>query len=623
MESDDAIEAALFAAQKAAALRKEVRLSPLDPNLIQKYNDTFAKYTLGDGAIPRDVLEEIHNTVAPFVNGDVRTSAESCRRLLECVGYVKPGDNLFRAQVEAKGGLRQSSNAEKRAKGCANVKDPFDPIRVIVEDPVYAIDSISTSEVDDAIGIDEDGKYVTVYVADATAYCQIDTPLDKGTGGKLATTTYLPEGVFFMLPKELVQAATLAPDRPCRCFHAKFFFNDDGSINLEDYTVGVSLAKCVRRITYNVCQDILNNPASSSPPPSAPTWMTSTDVAKILQLDRLRIRRKEHRIREGAWRLLAPKPSLEVNPATFMIKLKAQEQISLQGAYNLVEEMMVAANEVCTRFAVTSDTIIPFRVTRPLSNRHTINVSTSDTLEDPLSLWPPGVLERSSSETSIPSNEVSALSRTIADDTLALRSVTRAYYSHQQGTHSFLNTIYYCHATSPLRRYADMLVHHQLKATLALHNNIPPKTSGYEKFQVITMKDKCAKISKLSHDSKMLQAKSLMFWSLKYIKEEVKDKTIQAIVAYNYVSSASPLMSYSKAPYVARIVLGRILLCTTLYHADSTLGPGDVVDLDVLEVCPIRLVLKLKLRARVEGPSATTRRRIGVEEFGQNLFSDI
>ena len=587
---------AIFQAEKELVVKKVVTnegAKDFNPAFYSRY---LLDYVIGEKFLQYSDISFMHSILNPIIGEDPCNHCPGLLlRVMEHIGYVRQGDNIFRRRIESQIKLPQKANAY--ASRCADAEDVLRPIREVINRNVYAIDSKSTFEVDDGISyhIDANGKeIVTVHVADVTSYCPVDSNLDRISGMKLRTTTYLPEGVWCMLPRKLVDVATLQSNHPCRSFDISFSLSDEGEIT--SFDVGVSTVNNLRRITYDTCQVILDQQSNNGKlPDGAPSWMTIDDVNDILKLNKLRLLRKDLRTKNGCWKLIKPKPRVLVNGVNteqpITIEPKSDESLLLRDAYNFVEEFMIAANEACSRIAIERSLSIPYRVTRPLSNRHE-EIDTS---------LPPGAVEvadvviRAEDEGQL---DLLKLAKSITDDTLSMKSVTRAYYSAEIGFHSFLNTSLYCHATSPLRRYADMLVHHQLKSWIAGRSGI--HHYSLQTIDLITMKEECRKTSKVTGDIKVLDNQSSYFWALQSLarqKSESSNHRILAIVTSNVSIDASPAVA-PLAPgfqFASHIVLCQLLLVVVLYHNEPQLTPGDFVNCTVEKVDPIHLVLKLSL----------------------------
>lgn len=533
--------------------------------------------------------------------------------------------------------------------------DVFDSIRRHHGGPAYAIDSETTSEVDDAIGVETDPKTgeksFVVYVSDATVYCPFDSQLEQLTARALVTTTYLPEGVFFMLPKPIVEAATLREDRPCRTFCIQFQV-DESSGELKQYSVHIGWLHQLRRITYDQVQGLLSatKPTASAgeeerqkrgarplpPPPPPPSWVTEADRSVLQDLYRVAQIRFNSRIRRA---LAHNKSAISGSLPEPLIKVKDRRVISLtdqvvstQDARLAVAEFMIAANEVCSRVAQAERLPIPFRGTRPLSSDH----EAAKRFVEPLGVEVVASLDASHT----------FLAERMHQSVKELSGVTRAMYSHLPTYHAGLDTTYYTHSTSPLRRYADMLVHHQLKVWLwrkhhgggggggrggggALGTRQLYRRGGGGRRSVVglpipeyVMATLCANISMRQERAALLQDGSTRFWTLTYVQQQILEgggekrcmclvgetKDVTAAPEYPRYGPAIPFGS-TRAPtdthqqggkqpsrrFVSEIYIPELQLAHRVFHSHPGVVVGAVVECRVVKVQPTQDVLQLQV----------------------------
>ncbi|KAG5487467.1 hypothetical protein LSCM1_07422 [Leishmania martiniquensis] len=592
------VESALLESQRLLSSAWRLPVRPLDAVSEARILRLLARYAAGEGVLSDTALEMLHRVLARLPDAPTCISDPvRMRTLLELIGYVEPGDNLNR--VAYAGDLHYPPQAhafmtellaEDRQRDGG---DAFDAIRERRTGPGYAIDSATTSEVDDAIGVCVDAatgaKYFVVYVSDATVYCPFDSPLEQVTARRLTTTTYLPEGVFFMLPKPIVEAATLREGRPCRTFNVIFQI-DEATGEVKNYSVAVGWLDQLRRLTYDQVQEMINEAegrergggdggdaaavavaasrgetASSLPPLVAehaasthapPAWMTPEDkdnLFYILRYARLRLRtrlkrQEQQRQRgagiEGGREGVPPTPPMDFSLPDPLIKVKgtkvlsvADQVISTQDARLAVAELMIAANEVCSRIAQANHITMPFRGTRSLSSDHLVAHYYTE---------PEGV----ETLTSLDASHM-FLAEAMQSSVRRLSTVTRAIYHHVPLHHAGLDTTFYTHSTSPLRRYADMLVHHQLKTWLWQQRRggggsrkCTAASMGAAPQQLISeyaMASLCAMISTKQERASLLQDSSTRFWILRYLEDlERASADVAAVTARAGGSGGAP-----------------------------------------------------------------------------------
>jgi hypothetical protein len=620
-----AVEAALLECQRVFSSIWKLPVRRLDNLSETRILRLLARYAAGEGVLSDEALQTLQH-VLPRLPGAPANVADpvQMRTLLELIGYVEPGDNLHRVAYAGELEYPPQAHAfmtelleEARQRDGG---DAFDSLREHRAGPGYAIDSATTSEVDDAIGVCVDDKtgqrYFVVYVSDATVYCPFDSALEQVTARRLTTTTYLPEGVFFMLPKPIVEAATLREDRPCRTFNVIFQI-DERTGEVKNYSVAVGWLHQLRRITYDQLQDIIDKeepkdaegkegrqtgapaevrrasapstvlpsgvmgvPAAIEASHPPPAWMTSDDKANlfyVLHCARIRLRARLDRQRADAATATATAESAAALPMDFslpdpLIKVKGtqvlsvtDQVISTQDARLAVAELMIAANEVCSRVAQAHHLALPYRGTRALSSDHLVAHYYAE---------PHGVDTVASLDTSHV-----FLAEAMQASVRRLSTVTRAVYHHTPLHHAGLNTSFYTHSTSPLRRYADMLVHHQLKTWLWQQHRSGAAASSSRFLrgapqQFIpehAMATLCAMISTKQERASLLQDSSTRFWVLRYL-EDLERASAAAGVKRKYICLVGASRRVVGAPTYSRFACSSLEASRLLSHSVTAAG---------------------------------------------------
>lgn len=281
-----------------------------------------------------------------------------------------------------------------------------------IADTVFAIDSQETVEVDDAVQFGSDG-WVHVHIADSAHFVQYDSFLEKIARNRVSTV-YLPSKTFPMLPSDVTELMSLSPGRaenPALTFSAKI--GTDGDIT--DYRIIPSVLKNVKRLNYEGADTLITkNPNLQA-------------GLALLEAHRSR------RISRGHLPFTIPKPSVKV--------VEGQTKFSIQGlaespSQRLVSEAMMIAGRVAAMQAAERKLAIPFRYHLP-----------------PKQPSDHGVYDRIRSGTA-----------TRFDTLQLLMSLGPSAVDTQPREHWAMGLDMYTKATSPIRRYFDMLVHHQLRA---------------------------------------------------------------------------------------------------------------------------------------------------------------
>ena len=288
--------------------------------------------------------------------------------------------------------------------------------------PFVSVDSANPHEVDDAVWIEPAGDGWRLWVAIASPACwtPVDGPVDLSALERGATL-YHPRHVVGMLPDPLARGhASLVPGAPRPALVFRIDLDADGNVVATDVAeaeIAVQAAwsyDAVDAALLRTAPDLSDGPVDAS-------------VANRLCAAGLASERA--RVRNGAWLLY--KPDVEVRaPRGKRVDIRAASQTS--PGRRFVTEAMVLAGLAAARFCAARRAPVPFRVQgRP----H----------DPPL---PPGVYT------------------TPADAYALFRTLAPARYALEPAPHGVLGVEAYVQASSPLRRYLDLLAHRQIIASL-------------------------------------------------------------------------------------------------------------------------------------------------------------
>ncbi|KAI3342694.1 hypothetical protein F4824DRAFT_442946 [Ustulina deusta] len=349
----------------------------------------------------------------------------------------------------------------------------------------YCIDDTTAREIDDAVSLERTSNpeeyWIHVHVADPAASFGADTPVAKHAE-LIPEAIYLPGHLEPMLPQSLIHSRfSLAPDRHCLTFSA--LVNTDGVVLNEKITANI--LKNVVYMTYedaaSAIGEIRESPYtegvrwSLSTAPKVPTAnrkMTGPDDLTEGQKSDLAILSKlgkainAERLEKGATPFFAPRPTATVDFSG--VKQKESDSFittagdplihvhySQRSATDLVENAMKLANEVAARWCHERGIPIPYR-TQPhaLRNAALVQQYARDVLNPMLNS---GVR---------PDEKVWRHMRSL----LGLDEV-----STTPGPHFTLGSNMYTKATSPLRRFSDLIVHWQIQAALLEEHRLKRK----------------------------------------------------------------------------------------------------------------------------------------------------
>ena len=325
------------------------------------------------------------------------------------------------------------------------------------ERPVFTIDPADARDFDDAILVekcDDGGWELAVHIADVSYYVRPETELDKEAFIR-GNSTYLVDRVIPMLPEILSNGlCSLVPGKD-RLTHAAIMkFNSKGSV------VSVRFCKAVirnaHRFTYEEAYSQLKKPDPKNA--FSERLTTAWELAKTL---------RSRRFKSGALELDMPEIKVILDESGKPTNLvRSENDISHQ----LIEEFMLAANEAVAKHIKNKMRPSLFRVHESPD---------ADKLFDFRQLVLSYGLEIG--DPSAP-NELQKLLKSIQGrmeehviKVGLLRSMKRASYSAEPLGHYGLSKTNYTHFTSPIRRYADLIVHRVLAAITGSAPSSTPK----------------------------------------------------------------------------------------------------------------------------------------------------
>lgn len=327
--------------------------------------------------------------------------------------------------------------------------------------PFVTIDGPDAKDFDDAIYVEKTktGWLLRVAIADVSHYVLPDPDPQSLDGEALrrGNSWYFPHSVEPMLPHILSSGlCSLKPDEDRLAMMAEITFDHNGRVKNTRFAPIVMRSQA--RLTYPQVNRLFTHPDNFLPP----------EITKMLQ-EAHTLYKKLAQIRHerGTLDFELPEPAYQFDDDGHLLHLGHAQR---NDAHRLIEEFMIAANEAVASRLGEENIPLPYRV-HPQPEMGKIK-ELYDTLQlTAVETLPAGVSKESLADPKtiqkILENAKSTPSENIVNK-LCLRSLTQARYQPENVGHFGLASVAYCHFTSPIRRYADLLVHRSLKAKLGI-----------------------------------------------------------------------------------------------------------------------------------------------------------
>lgn len=444
--------------------------------------------------------------------------AEAPFRLLVRLGVFQEDEDLDLHRLEVP--LEFSLGAMTLARQLAQTSPP-DLYTAQRQDltglTIITIDGERTRDFDDALSLEAvpEGWRLGIHIADVSAQVLPQTSLDLEAQAR-GTSIYLPERRLPMLPEELSEDTVSLLVHQER-LALSFLVTLSPDAELIDWVIVPSLIKVQRRLTYHEVDGLLNQ---------------DQQLATLSHLSR---RLKERRLARGGYELKLPEVWVTFTPqGETQVVVEDQETVSRQ----LVAEAMVLANSLAAQFLADNGIAALYRG-QP-DPREPIKPTADKSL---LELW----------------QDRRRLSRVVMDLT--------------PSPHWGLGLPCYTFATSPIRRYLDLVIHRQLLAVVSGH---PPIYTPDDLEQILTT------IEPAMRRAGQLKTRRLRYWLLKHLSSRVGQR-LEALVL-------------ESMPHRYRLMLPDILL--ELFMASPAtvkLSPGDTVLVRLDRVNPREDQIKVAL----------------------------
>ncbi len=354
-----------------------------------------------------------------------------------------------------------------------------DPLRRDIRDRfAITIDPVDARDFDDAISVARTvrgGWMLGVHIADVSHYVDWESAIDL-EARRRSTSVYLADRVLPMLPERLCNdLCSLRPEEDRLAFTVDIELDAQGRVRA--YEAYPSVIRSRVRMDYGAADTLLREGESDGAALDAAACgraeaaveaarANGVDLRAFLRnADALARARREIRRKRGSIDFDAPEVHVLLDEAGMPVDIVTRERTA---ATSLVEEAMLLANECVAEFLSDRDLVSAYRVHEDPSPDSL--ASAAKTLTEL------GAVEGGLAA-GIMLGDPRAINAAVEDaagtpfapqvNALLLRAQQRAVYKSRNEGHYALGARAYCHFTSPIRRYPDLIAHRVLKLALA------------------------------------------------------------------------------------------------------------------------------------------------------------
>ena len=322
------------------------------------------------------------------------------------------------------------------------------------KDLIITIDGEDAKDFDDAISLKktEKGYTLFVHIADVSHYVKQDSELDKEAFNR-GTSVYFPDMVLPMLPEILSnKICSLMPNQKRLTLSVETDFDKFG--NIKDYRINKGVIESAYRMTYTKVTKIFEGDKNLR--------AEYKDIVPILEdmktLAELLIKRRDN---AGELDFNLPEVQIDMDEEN---KIKDIYRKPRNMADRLIEQFMVVTNEVVARHMTNLDMPFVYRVHEVPSSEKMHNFN--DFIK--------GIgLNLTIQEVEPKPRDVQKVLMTVKNrpmetviSNILLRAMQKAKYYEKPLGHFGLALKDYCHFTSPIRRYPDLIIHRIIKLVL-------------------------------------------------------------------------------------------------------------------------------------------------------------
>jgi ribonuclease R len=342
----------------------------------------------------------------------------------------------------------------------------------------FTIDPVDAKDFDDAISIRnlDNGCYeIGVHIADVSHFVKPGTLLDK-TAYERATSVYLPDRVNPMLPEKISnELCSLRPHEDKYTFSCIFQITNRAEI--KNKWVGRTIIQSKHRFSYEEVQEIIEK-------------KDGLHYNAISLLNNLAQHFRRERFRNGAINFSSQEVRFRLDENAKPVEVIVKES---KDAHKLIEEFMLLANRTIAEY------ISKIKINKePIPFPYRIHDTPDDEKLKPFAAFARkfGYVFDTKDEAAVAASfnklllDVHGKPEQHVLEQLGIRTMSKAVYTSENIGHYGLGFEHYCHFTSPIRRYPDVIAHRILQE--CLDKNIVPDKKMEEKCRHCSDKERKA-----------------------------------------------------------------------------------------------------------------------------------
>jgi len=375
--------------------------------------------------------------------------------------------------------------------------------------PTITIDPADAKDFDDALSFRtlENGNFeIGVHIADVTHYVQPNSILDKEAYDR-ATSIYLVDRTIPMLPEKLCNGVcSLRPNEDKLTFSAVFEMNEKAQII--NTWFGKTVIHSIRRFAYEEAQEVIETGKGDC-------------AEQILPMHKLAAILRKKRFEHGAINFHSTEVRFQLDENARPIGVYVKES---KEANWMIEEFMLLANKYVAEFIGRNKNQLS-QSGKPTKAKTFIYRVHAEPQSEKLATFVQfvgklGYKMKTGSRSDLASSfnnlfkKIAGKGEEAMIETIAIRTMSKAYYSTENIGHYGLAFPFYSHFTSPIRRYPDVMTHRLLERYLENQSSVNAKE--YEEYC-----EHCSKMEKKAADAERL---SIKYKQAEFMKDHIGEE---------------------------------------------------------------------------------------------------